>query len=69
MMMGMTKKLFETPSAIRRWILRALKLIIAGYGIYAFIQREIGSYMFLKNRFAFFDFEEPSYGLYWMISQ
>lgn len=26
---------------------------------YAFIKREIGSYMLLKNQFVFFDYEEP----------
>ena len=29
------------------------------YDVYAFIQREIGQYMFLKNYFVFYDLEEP----------
>lgn len=33
--------------------------LIAGYGIYAFITRNIAEYMFLKNQFVFFDFNEP----------
>lgn len=59
MMMGIAKKPFKKPSVIRKWLLRAAAILIAGYGIYAFIQRDIGNYMLLKNLFAFFDFEEP----------
>lgn len=59
MMMGIAKKPFKKPSVIRKWILRTAAILIAGYGIHAFIQRDIGSYMLLKNLFAFFDFEEP----------
>ena len=40
-------------------LLRAVAILIAGYGIYAFIRREIGMYMLLKISFVFFDFEEP----------
>lgn len=42
-----------------KWIAPAAALAISGYGIYAFIKREIGSYMLLKNQFVFFDFGEP----------
>lgn len=59
MMMGIAKKPFKKPSVICKWILRTAAILIAGYGIHAFIQRDIGSYMLLKNLFAFFDFEEP----------
>lgn len=58
MMMGIAKNPFKKPSVIRKWILRVAAILIAGYGIYAFAQRDIGSYMLLKNLFAFFDFEE-----------
>jgi len=37
-------------------ILRAAVFI---YGIYAFYSRQIGSYMFLKSQFVFFNFDEP----------
>ena len=57
-MIGMTKRVLK-PSLIRTWIVRAAGLAVAGYGIYAFIRREIGSYMFLRVHFVFFDFEEP----------
>lgn len=59
MMIGMAKKQFSAPSRLRTWMLRAAAAAIAGYGIFAFIQREIGSYMVLKNEFVFFNFEEP----------
>ena len=58
-MMNMTKKLFKKPSAVRTWIVRVIGFLIAGYGVYAFIKRDIGSYMVLKNQFVFFDFDEP----------
>ena len=58
-MMNMAGKMFKKPSTIRKWIVRIGGLLIAGYGVYAFIKREIGSYMFLKNQFVFFDFDEP----------
>lgn len=34
-------------------------VLIAGYGIYAFFHREIGTYMTLRTAFVFFDFAEP----------
>ena len=36
-----------------------LALVIAGYGVYAFIKRDIGDYMLLRSHFVFFDYEEP----------
>lgn len=59
MIMGMAKKLVKHESAFRTWTLRIIAALTAGYGIYAFIRRQIGSYMLLKNQFVFFDFEEP----------
>ncbi len=59
MMMGMAKKLFPKPSAVRKWAGRILALVIAGYGVYAFIKRDIGDYMLLRSHFVFFDYEEP----------
>lgn len=38
---------------------RLLAILTAGYGAYAFYVRQLGSYMFLKTRYVFFDFEEP----------
>lgn len=59
MMMGMAGKMMKKPSAVRTWTLRIFALAIAVYGVYAFIKRDIGSYMLLKIQFVFFDFEEP----------
>ena len=56
-MLGMARRIL--PSQFRPWTVRAVGLLIAGYGVYAFVKREIGSYMFLKTQFVFFDFEEP----------
>ena len=59
MMIGMTKKMFKKPSNPRKWAVRAVGMSIAGYGVYVFIKRDIGSYMLLQNQFVFFDFGEP----------
>lgn len=59
MMMGMARRLTGKKSEIRKWVLRTVTVFIAGYGVYAFTVRDIGSYMLLKSQFVFFDFEEP----------
>ena len=59
MMMGMAKRMFRKPSAVRAWIVRCVGFLLAGYGVYAFLKREIGSYMLLKIQFVFFNFDEP----------
>lgn len=59
MLMGMAKRLIKNTSESRKWILRVIAVLIAGYGVYAFIKRDIGSYMLLRNQFVFLDFEEP----------
>lgn len=59
MMTGMARRLWKKESAIRSWSVRAVGFLIAGYGIYAFFKRDVGSYMLLKNQFVFFDYNEP----------
>ncbi|MCM1330730.1 MAG: DUF4405 domain-containing protein [Ruminococcus sp.] len=59
MMINAAGKIFKKTSKIRILALRAIAVLTAGYGVYAFIKRNVGSYMFLKIQFAFFDFEEP----------
>ena len=59
MILGMAKKLISRPSAVRKWAGRILAFMIAGYGMYAFIKRDIGVYMLLRSHFVFFDYEEP----------
>lgn len=58
-MMAMAKRVSGKPSAIRTWVLRILAFIMAGYGVVAFVNRDIGSYMTLRTQFVFFDYEEP----------
>lgn len=45
-------------SGISVWGLRLAAVLIGGYGLLCFIQKDIASYMFLKNEFVFFDFEQ-----------
>ncbi|HCO28379.1 MAG TPA: hypothetical protein DIT54_02850 [Lachnospiraceae bacterium] len=59
MMMKMVRRIFPKSSVLRKEIARATALVIAGYGLYAFIKRDIGSYMLLKVHFVFFDYKEP----------
>ena len=59
MMMAMAKKAFLKVSTARTWALRILAVVIAVYGVYAFVKRDIAGYMFLRIQFVFFDFEEP----------
>ena len=40
-------------------IMRVISILIAVYGIYAFIKRGIISYLFLTVEFVFFNFQEP----------
>lgn len=41
------------------WVLRAGAIAIAAYGVYAFIRRQIGEYLFLRTHFLFLDPTEP----------
>ncbi|MCH5257337.1 MAG: DUF4405 domain-containing protein [Lachnospiraceae bacterium] len=58
-MLGMVKRMFKNQTSLQTWTVRLVGLLITGYGIYAFIKRDIGSYMFLEIQFVFFDFDEP----------
>lgn len=55
-----TMKRKDLPSLFR-WCSRLFALLAAGYGLYCFHKANILSYMFLKNQFVFFDFEQPAY--------
>lgn len=59
MLTGMAGKIVKKSPGARKLVSRTIAALIVGYGIYAFRKREIGSYMFLKSHFVFFDFEEP----------
>ena len=41
------------------WSARIAALLIAGYGVYALIARQMADYLFGKTMFAFFDTSEP----------
>ena len=43
------------------WFSRLLALAAAGYGAWCFARTDIVSYLFLKNEFAFFDFEKSRF--------
>ena len=64
MIIGMAKKMLPNASAsvgsaAGAWLLRLPAAAIAAYGAFAFVKRDIWSYMTLKNEFVFFDFQEP----------
>ena len=59
MIMGMVKKHWKKMPAVPVWILRAAAFLTAVYGAYASWKRGIWEYMFFKNQFVFFDFDEP----------
>lgn len=59
MMMGMAKKAVKKPIPMGTWLLRGIGLLIAAYGAYAFLKRDIGIYMLMQSHFVFFDYEEP----------
>lgn len=46
------------------WIMRAAALAVSVYGAVCFIKADIFSYMFLKNEFAFFDFEKSALSVF-----
>ena len=59
MMLVMASKKFPQLLNQYKWILRLVAILIAGYGIYAFMKQDIASYMFLRNMFVFFDYSKP----------
>ena len=57
--MAMLRKRANGKSAARTMALRAFTVLLGVWGIFAFLRREIGSYLFLRNQFVFFDFNQP----------
>lgn len=57
--MAMLRKRANGKSAARTMALRAFTILLGVWGIFAFLRREIGSYLFLRNQFVFFDFNQP----------
>ena len=60
MVTGMARRLSKGRAlpGLSVWVLRLAAVLIAGYGLLCFIRKDIISYMFLKNEFVFFDFEQ-----------
>ncbi|MDD7544935.1 DUF4405 domain-containing protein [Actinobacillus porcinus] len=44
---------------LARWLIPACWLIIAAYGIFVFVQRELLPYLLLQVDFAYFNYDEP----------
>nr|WP_321292558.1 DUF4405 domain-containing protein [uncultured Trichococcus sp.] len=49
--MGMARKRTKKESSVSVNLLRCLAALIVGYGVYAFIVREIGTYILLQSQF------------------
>lgn len=66
MISAMLRKLFKQIklSNIFVWMLRLAAIIIALYGLICFIQKDIISYMLLKNQFVFYDFEQNVWSVF-----
>lgn len=60
MVTGMFRRLLKGRAlpGLSVWVLRLAAVLIAGYGLCCFIRKDIVSYLFLKNEFVFFDFEQ-----------
>lgn len=62
MVTGMAGRLFRLKDkkafGIFTWVLRLAAVLIAMYGLFCFIRKDIVSYMFLRKQFVFFDFEQ-----------
>lgn len=57
MIMGMVSRNMN-KSVVRTWIIRIIGIVVAVYGVVAFVHRDIANYLLLKNHFVFFDFSE-----------
>lgn len=60
MFLGMGRKaLHLRPSRVRRALLPILGGCAAVYGLFAFLRRDLITYMLVRTQFVFFDFSEP----------
>ena len=66
MIVGLFRRLLKGRKLpnVSVWGLRLAAIVIAGYGLVCFIQKDIASYMFLKNQFVFFDFEQSALSVF-----
>ena len=66
MVLGLFRRLWsrkKTPATFV-WLMRFIAIFIAGYGAYCFHKENILSYMFLKQEFVFFDFEQSAVSVF-----
>lgn len=61
MVMGRIRKAagIQTHTRLGTWPLRALAVLLAGFGLSAFIRHDIASYLLLRTQFVFFDMAQP----------
>ena len=60
MILGMVRKAAgPISSKPKRAALWTVGILVAAYGLYAFLKNQIPSYLFLQSSFVFFDFERP----------
>ena len=61
LILGMLRKTvrIKKSSKIRSISTFIVGLAIAGYGVYAFVKRELLTYLFLRSEFVFLDYSEP----------
>ena len=61
MVLGLARRaLHLRPSRVRRGLLPILGAGVAVYGIFAFVRRDLLTYMLVGTQFVFFDFSEPT---------
>lgn len=61
MVLGLVRRAIgPVSSKMPLLISRIAAVLIAGYGLYAFIKNQFIAYMLLKSHFVFFDFERPA---------
>jgi len=62
MILGMIRKLakWSAPSRFLTIGLRTAGFFIGIYGVYAFVNRKIATYLFLRNLYGFFDYDESA---------
>lgn len=52
------------PSGISCIVLRTAGVLLAGYGLYVFVTRDLVTYMFLRTQFVFLDYSESPLSFY-----
>ena len=66
MIIGIFRRILKGSKLPRlcTWGLRLAAILLAGYGLNCFIQKDIVSYMFLQKQFVFFAFEQSTWSVF-----